>query len=421
MRGFYAYLILVSVTCLILPSAAIQIVEEWNRTFGGPYGDGIWSLDRIEDGGFIMAGFTSSNGQGSDLWLLKVNDSGIEIWDRIFGGSGEDIGYSVQETSDKGFIVAGTTKSYGIGGERLWLLRTDANGNRLWDRTFGGFVSSSGDGAWSVVEADDGGFVTTGYTSSFGAGGTDLWLIKTDSWGNQLWDRSYGGPKDEVGMSLVQTRDEGYMVAGRTESYGSGEDDIWLLKVDSEGSEQWNRTFGGEKDDVGLQVLEAGDGYVIVGRTESFGSKKKAFLLKIDSEGREIWEKTYGEESSGISVQTTTDGGFIIAGRSEMGVSGRDALLIKTDSSGNKQWMMPLGGLGDDIGTYIVQSPDDGYVMSGITNSYRSGAEDAWIVKLAALVESSMRHLRNTTELMFPKINSTISLPPGVGIDKFEY
>jgi predicted secreted protein len=227
MRGFYAYLILVSVTCLILPSAAIQIVEEWNRTFGGPYGDGIWSLDRIEDGGFIMAGFTSSNGQGSDLWLLKVNDSGIEIWDRIFGGSGEDIGYSVQETSDKGFIVAGTTKSYGIGGERLWLLRTDANGNRLWDRTFGGFVSSSGDGAWSVVEADDGGFVTTGYTSSFGAGGKDLWLIKTDSWGNQLWDRSYGGPKDEVGMSLVQTRDEGYMVAGRTESYGSGEDDIW--------------------------------------------------------------------------------------------------------------------------------------------------------------------------------------------------
>ncbi|MDD1758357.1 MAG: hypothetical protein LUQ22_06460 [Methanotrichaceae archaeon] len=415
MRGFYAYLILVAATCLILPSAAIQIAEEWNRTYGGPYGDGIWSLDRIEDGGFIMAGFTSSNGQGSDLWLLKVNDSGIEIWDRTFGGSGEDIGYSVQETSDKGFILAGTTKSYGIGGERLWLLRTDANGNRLWDRIFGGFVSSSGDGAWSVVESDDGGFVTTGYTSSFGVGGKDLWLIKTDSSGNKLWDRSYGGPKDEVGMSLIQTNDGGYMAAGRTESYGSGEDDIWLLKVDSEGKEQWNRTFGGEKDDVGLQVLEISDGYVIVGRTESFGSMKKAFLLKINSEGREIWERTYGEESTGISVQTTTDGGFIIAGRSEMGASGRDALLIKADSSGNKQWMMPLGGLEDDIGTYIMRSPDGGYVMSGITDSHGSGAEDAWAVKLAASAEPPTRHLRNSNGLMFPKINNTISSLPKVG------
>ena len=121
MRVLYVYLILVVATYSILPSAAIQVAEEWNRTFGGPYGDGVWSLDRIEDGGFIMAGYTSSNGQGSDLWLLKINDSGTEVWNRTFGGAGEDIGYSVQEISDKGFIVAGTTKSYGIGGERLWL------------------------------------------------------------------------------------------------------------------------------------------------------------------------------------------------------------------------------------------------------------------------------------------------------------
>jgi hypothetical protein len=139
---------------LIAPALAAKPMEEWNKTYGGPYGDGAWSLQGTRDGGYVIAGYTSSLGE--------------KQWDKIFGGSGEDIGYSVSQTGDGGYVVAGTTKSYGMGSEYLWLLRTDSNGTKLWDRTFGGFVSSSGDGAWSVNESKDGGYIITGYTRSFG-------------------------------------------------------------------------------------------------------------------------------------------------------------------------------------------------------------------------------------------------------------
>ncbi|MCJ7443654.1 MAG: hypothetical protein MUO26_03840 [Methanotrichaceae archaeon] len=413
-------LVLAVVACLTLSSLAFQPVEVWNKTYGGPYGDGIWSMQSTKDGGFVMAGFTGSYGKGSDLWILKVNDSGNELWNKAFGGSGEDIGYAVHESSDVGFIVAGASDSYGIGKERLWLLKVDANGNKTWDRLFGGFVSSSGDGAWSVDEAKDAGFVVTGYTQSLGAE-KDLWLIKTDSLGKKLWDYTFGGSKDDVGMSLVQTRDEGYVIAGRTNSYGSGGADIWLLKVDSQGKELWNRTFGGQKDDVGLQVIELEDGYAIVGRTESFGSTKKAILIKVDTQGNKLWERTYDENTAGISLQTTPDHGFVIVGRSESEESGRNALVIKTDSSGKKDWMMLLGGAGDDIGTYVALSPDFDYVLAGITNSYGAGSEDAWLVKLAPLSEPLASRFRVPDELTYPNINSTIIRPRKMAMNEIMY
>ena len=367
---------------MIIPALAAKPAEEWNRTYGGPYGDGVWSMQGTRDGGYVMAGYTSSLGQNSDLWLVKVDSLGEQQWDKTFGGSGEDVGYSVSQTRDGGYVVAGTTKSYGMGSEYLWLLRTDSNGTKLWDRTFGGFVSSSGDGAWSVNETKDGGYIMTGYTRSFGAGAKDLWLVKTDSQGKKLWDRTFGGSKDDVGMSVVQTRDGGYVVTGRTASYGSGKDDIWLIKTDSDGKEKWNRTFGGIEADVGLQVLEILDGYVITGRTESEGAREKAFLLKADLKGKKQWEKVYDLDSSSISVQQTSDGGFVLAGHIESKESGRDAWLAKTDASGEVQWSMRLGGPGQDMATSVVDSRDGGYAVAGITNSYGAGAEDAWLVKV---------------------------------------
>ncbi len=380
--AFRLFVLSMLLAFLIAPALAAKPMEEWNKTYGGPYGDGAWSLQGTRDGGYVIAGYTSSLGQGSDLWLIKVDSLGEKQWDEIFGGSGEDIGYSVSQTGDGGYVVAGTTKSYGMGSEYLWLLRTDSNGTKLWDRTFGGFVSSSGDGAWSVNESKDGGYIITGYTRSFGAGAKDLWLVKTDSQGKKLWDRTFGGSKDDVGMSVVQTRDGGYVVTGRTASYGSGKDDIWLIKTDSSGKEQWNRTFGGSADDVGLQVLETLDGYVVTGRTESEGPDERAFLLKTDLSGKKQWEMVYDKDSSSISVQQTSDGGFVLAGHIESKESGRDAWLAKTDASGEEQWSMNLGGPGQDMATSVVESRDGGYALAGITNSYGAGAEDAWLVKV---------------------------------------
>ncbi len=357
--------------------------EEWNRTFGGPYGDGFWSLQRTIDGGCILAGYTASEGEGSDLWLLRADREGYPLWNRTFGGSGEDVGYFVLETKDGGYLVTGSTDSFGMGGECLWLLKTDSSGIKEWDRIFGGFVSSSGDGGWAADATEDGGFIVTGYTQSFGAGRKDLWLLKTDGQGNEIWDKTFGGTEDDAGMSVARTGDGGYIVTGRTASFGSGGDDIWLLKTDSQGRGEWNATFGGKNDDAGFQVLEVGDGYALVGRTESGSDDERIVLIKTDYQGHKLWERSY-KGSAGTSLQPTSDGGFIIAGRIDSEESGRDGLLIKTDSSGREQWATPLRGKREDIGTWAVENSDGSYLFAGITSSYGSGAEDAWLVKFSA-------------------------------------
>jgi len=257
----------------------------------------------------------------------------------------------------------------------------DGNGSLLWDRTFGGFVSSSGDGGWSVQETDDGGYITTGYTQSLGSGRKDLWLLKTDDQGNRIWDKTFGGPEDDAGMSVLQSRDGGYIVAGRTASLGKGGDDIWLLKTDSRGIETWNATFGGKQDEAGFQVVELADGYAVVGRTESGSDRKRIILIKVDPEGRRLWERTY-PGSSAASMQSTGEGGFIIAGRIDNEITGRDALIIKTDSRGIEEWSMTLGGSADDIGTFVIASRDGSYMLAGITGSLGWGSEDAWLVKI---------------------------------------
>jgi hypothetical protein len=322
------------------------------------------------------------------------------IWSRIWGGSAEDVGYFVQETKDGGFIVTGSTKSYSMGEELLWLVKTDGSGNLSWDRTFGGFVSSSGDGGWSVDETDDGGYIITGYTQSMGNGRKDLWLLKTDGQGAKIWDRTFGGREDDVGMSVLQSRDGGYIIAGRTASFVGGGDDIWLLKTDSLGEEQWNKTFGGNQDDAGFQVVELADGYAVVGRTESGSDKKKIILIKVDPNGRKLWERSY-EGSSASSLQSTAEGGYIIAGRVDNKDTGRDALIIKTDFTGREEWSMILGGSSDDIGTFVVQNKDGSYSMAGITDTYGQGREDAWLVKIRAESQSKENETQ-MRQLVFP-------------------
>lgn len=370
--------------------------EEWNQTFGSRYGDGAWCLQQTDDGGFILAGNTAGRGEGSDLFLVRTDGNGSSIWSRTWGGSGEDAGYFVQQTHDGGFIVTGSSKSFGMGGELLWLLRTDGNGSLLWDRTFGGFVSSSGDGGWSVDETDDGGYVVAGYTQSQGSGRKDLWLLRTDGQGSLIWEKTFGGQGDDVGMSALQSRDGGFIVAGRTGSFGKGGDDMWLLKTDAEGVETWNTTVGGKGDDAAFQVVETEDGYALAGRTESSSVAGRATLVKVDGRGRKLWQREYNG-SSAASLAPTDDGSFILAGRVDSVETGRDALLIKTDSAGRAVWSAVLSGgtgsgsgmatyrgrEGDDIGTFVVQCRGGSYALAGITNSRGEGGEDAWLVKVA--------------------------------------
>jgi len=370
---------------MIVGSAASPQAE-WSQAYGGSYDDGAWSLQALADG-FILAGYTCSNGRGGDLWLVRTDLQGEMLWNGIYGGSGEEIGYSIHQTDDLGFVATGSARSFGLGEERLWLIKVSSDGEKMWDRTLGGFVSSAGDGGWSVDVTKDGGYIVTGYTRSFGAGGKDLWLIKTDVSGNEQWSKTFGGLKDDVGMSVLQAEDGGYVAAGRTASYGAGGDDIWLLKVNSAGMEQWNATFGGKKDDVGFQVVELADGYALIGRTESDSTGNRPVLVRTDKAGRKQWERVY-QGNTALSLQGTRDGGFIIVARIDSPSSGKDALLIKTDAVGNLQWSMPLGGPKEEIGSAVVETPD-GYAMAGITSSFGAGAEDAWLVRISPELHSS--------------------------------
>ena len=382
---------------------------QWNQTFGGGYGDGAWCLQETDDGGFILAGNTASRGEGSDLFLVKADESGNCSWSRAYGGSGEDVGYFVQQTDDGGYVVVGSSNSYAMGEELLWLVKVDENGSLIWDRTFGGFVSSAGDGGWSVEQTTDGGYITAGYTQSSGAGRKDLWLIKTDAMGGMIWEKSYGGPEDDVGMSVLQSGDGGYVVAGRTASFGEGGgDDIWLLKTDSLGEEMWNQTYGGRRDDAGFQVVEEEDGYALVGRTESGEEDRRILLIRVDPEGEILWENSY-LGGSVASLQPTYDGGYIMAGRIDSNEGKKDALLIKADSEGVEQWSIRLGGRGDDIGTYALQSRDGSVLLAGITGSFGQGREDAWLVKLGANAAIERRPQSNLSFSLYP-LSSAVPL-----------
>jgi len=181
-----------------------------------------------------------------------------------------DGGNSVRQTSDGGYIIAGWSRPLSGNGGDVWLIKTDANGNKEWDKTLG-----DGDGDWggSAQQTSDGGYVIVGATGSLGAGGGDVWLIKTDADGGSVWDRTFGGPGYDIGQSVQQTTDGGYIIAGTTWSDGASNGDVWLIKTDADGNKVWDEVFGGDDDDRGYSVQQTLDGsYIIAGETKSYGA-----------------------------------------------------------------------------------------------------------------------------------------------------
>jgi len=257
----------------------------WDHTYGGSKGDEANSLIQTSDGGYAVAGYTESKGAGGDdLWLLRLDKQGNKLWDHTYRGSKDDVANSLIQTSDGGYALAGDTGSKGAGKDDFWLLRLDKQGNKLWDRTYGG---SDYDGAYSLIQTSDGGYALAGDTRSKGAGKDDLWLLRLDKQGNKLWDRTYGGSGFDRAYSLIQTSDGGYALAGCTQSYGAGKDDFWLLKLDSRGNKVWDKTYGGSDYDSASSLIQTSDGgYAVAGCTQSYGAGKDDFwLLRLDSKG----------------------------------------------------------------------------------------------------------------------------------------
>lgn len=363
--------------------ASAAKASSWNRIFGGQEEDRGYFASQTSDEGYILTGYITSYGAGDvDLWLIKAYSNGSKVWDRTFGGPGRDRGESVQQTNDGGYIIAGHTNTTGAGGRDVWLIKTDSNGSMLWNRTFGG---PDEDWGYCVQETRDGGYIVAGDTYSFGAGDRDVWLIKTNSNGSKEWDRTFGWPGYDGGISAQQTTDGGYIIAGRTNSSGRG-DDVWLIKTDSNGDRLWDEIFGGPNDDWGYCVQETSDGgYIVAGDTESYGSGgKDVWLIKTDSSGNKEWDKTFGGPSWdwGVSVLETDAGEYLAAGSTySYGAGNVDLLLIKVDRDGDEIWERTLGGPDEDWGCSVEQTVDGGYVVAGSTRSYSARGLDAWLIK----------------------------------------
>jgi len=315
--------------------------------------------------------------------------NGRNDWNQTFGGVSYDEGFSVQQTNDGGYIITGATLSFGAGNWDVWLIKTDSAGSEQWNRTFGG---SSYDGGSSVQQTSDDGYIIAGCTASFGAGEWDVWLIKTDSGGNEEWNYTFGGSSVDWGKSVQQTSDGGYIITGYTESYGAGGSDVWLIKTDFNGNEDWNYTFGGSSHDRGFSVQQTNDGgYIFIGYTVSYDADDTGcdvWLIKADSNGNEEWHQTFGgtgvpnKVDMGYSVQQTNDGGYIITGDTEIYfVAKSDVLLIKTDSGGNEEWNRAFGGPASDRGRSVQQTNDGGYIIAGWASSFGIGDPDVWLIK----------------------------------------
>lgn len=308
------------------------------------------------------------------------------LWTKTFGGTNIDVGYSVKETSDRSLIIAGYTRSFGPqSGRRVWLVRTSRNGELLWMNTFGG---NSDDEGYSVVQSNDGGFAVAGYISSFGAGGKDVYLVKTDSLGNELWTRTFGGAQDDEGYSLLQTADGGFLIAGVSSSFTSGSRDVWLVRTNASGMMLWSRNLGGLSSDGAWSVKQTSDGgYIVAGWTFSYGpgAVGNAWLVKTDSSGNLQWHKPFGggDVDRAYDVCQTVDGGYAATGYTSSSGAGLDDMyLIRTDSAGNELWTRTIGGTGRDYGQSIAQSTaDGGFYIAGYTLSFGAGSEDAWFVK----------------------------------------
>ena len=356
-------------------------VTEWIIKIGGLDSDYARSVLQTPDGGYIIAGFTYSYGSFGDIWLIKTDNHGQTIWIKSYGGVREDYGYDIQLTQDGGYILVGYTMSQGKGDKDVWLIKTNSLGDVLWQQTYGDSTTEWGH---SVYESSDGGYIIAGFKGSNQAG--DAWIIKTDDKGTMEWEKILGGTARDTAQSVQQTTDGGYIITGYTASQGEGDDNVWLIKTDSKGNIEWEKTYGDLYANRAYCVQETSDhGYVIGGWTDT-SRGNDMLLIKTNHEGMVQFQKTYGgfKGDYGFSVRQTFDEGYILVGYTySNNAQKEDILIIKTNPEGDLLWNKTYGGLNSDWGWAVQQTMDGGYIIAGDTWSADPKSCNVWLIKIA--------------------------------------
>lgn len=372
------------------PSSADPGDTLWTRAYGGALNDLAMFICKagIDADGFVVVGGTASFGNGdSDGWLLRIGSNGDTLWTRTYGGTGAEILVCVQPTSDGGFVLAGQTYSFS-GNRDFYIIKTDEYGDTLWTRTWGG---NGRDAFRDVKQTADNGYIAVG-PSSGTFGDKDYFLARFDENGDTLWTKVYGGSGSDWPFGVELTEDDGFMVAGLTGSFGAGNYDVWLMKTDSFGDTLWTRTFGGSADDGGRWIEKGHNGgYIIAGYTKSFGAgAHDVYVIKVDEQGNLEWQRTYGGSLSDISehICKTSDGNYAIAAYSKT-ISGDfyDFYYLRIDPLGDTIISRIYGGDSTDEARCLVEANNKDIIMVGRTYSYGAGEGDVYLIRVEGELE----------------------------------
>ncbi|MGV3696171.1 T9SS type A sorting domain-containing protein [Flavobacterium sp.] len=446
---------------------------QWQTSLGGSREENAYSVLQTPDGGYIFSGRANSgNGDvvgyqwnydlfNGDVWIVKTDAAGTIQWQKLYGGHSNDGGLKIIPTSDGGYAVAcvsnssnGTVTTY-IGGYDYWILKLDSAGELQWQKRLGG---TGDDHIRDIKQTADGGYIVIGYSSSNlpGTHGMkEAYVVKLSSTGTTQWWKVFGGSADDLGNTISQTADGGYILAGTTQSSNGnftanyGMADIFLMKINAAGTIEWQKNMGGTKEDFGQSLIVLSDGSYVLSAASSSNDvdvtttnrgSTDLWIVKMNATGTILWQKSYGGSSSDCysesKISQTSDGGFVVCGStisSNGDASGNhssgiyDAWVVKLDSQGNKQWHRCYGGSGEDDGHAVIETADKGYVIAGMSRTNTSGGNgtpdwtfnasrslDAWLIKLNPdpllnIDEKEMAHISLYPNPADEVVNITVS------------
>jgi hypothetical protein len=373
-------------------TSSFEIIEmvSWGKTYGGQHYDVAYSIQQTQDNGYIMAGETWSFGSGnSDAWVLKLDAKGNIEWQKTYGAKHHDVAYSIQQTRDRGYIMAGEADAVAQFFGSFWVAKLDERGNIEWQKTYGhGWANS-------IQQTSEDGYIVAGMNEG------DAWVIKLDIKGEIQWQKTYRGMHGDWAHSVKQTSEGGYVVAGMIRG------DAWVIKLNENGETQWQKTYGSCGWDAIFSIQQTQDGgYVMASMSSSFGGRHTDFwVVKLNAGGKIQWQKAYGGSKHDVAhvIQQTSEGGYIMAGWTQsFGEGSLDAWVLKLNSSGDIEWQKTYGGSEHDAVHSVQQTSDGGYIVAGWTQSFGEGNLDAWVLKLSADgdISSCQEGLIGTTDVI---------------------
>jgi len=353
--------------------------QYWARAFGGYRAPDAYDIQPLNDGSYILAGsIDPAFNQSADVWVAKLSAAGDIVWQKMYGGAKGDWATAIRQTKDGGYIVAGKTYTYGAGGSDCWILKLDATGKVLWQKTYGGTLD---DDATSIELLSDGGYLVIGGTGSFWT--QDCWMMKLDAKGKALWARTYSGQDREYAAAVQPIPDGGYVMAGSTSSFGAGSSDAWVMKLGDTGEVEWQSTYGGPKSDGARSIRRTEDGgYVVAGYTSSFGAQlSSGWILRLNADGSVKWQMAYkGRNCQLESVRQTSDGEYVAIGLVDVRSTLTSLVVLKLSSTGAIKWQRAFGGDADfQSATDVLNAGDGGYTIAGYSSG--SGHSNTWVVR----------------------------------------